>query len=161
PRPAAPARALPRGGPMNHPDLERLTSWVHGFLEPGEAAAVEEHLSRCTECAGTAEGVREEARLLSREIGSPERLSALKAGLLHAAGRAPARGRGLLWQIPVAAAVLFGLVAVLFSPRSRHCLVDGRVALDDGRVVAAPMDLAASESWRLQALEKVKVRLSD
>jgi hypothetical protein len=141
---------------MNHPDLDRLTSWVHGLPDP----EVDSHLPACPECRAAAEGLREEAQLLAREIGSPERLAALKAGLLHAAGRRrPARL--LLWQIPVAAAVLIGLVAVLLSPGARHSVVDGRVALEDGRVVAAPMDLAASQSWQLQALETVRVSLAD
>jgi ferric-dicitrate binding protein FerR (iron transport regulator) len=39
--------------------------------------------------------------------------------------------------------------------------VDGRVALEDGRVIAAPMDLAASQSWQLEALENARVSLAD
>jgi len=145
---------------MTHPDLDRLTSWVHGFLESADAAGVEEHVSSCGECRETVDDLREEARLLSREMASPERLAALKAGLLRgAAGRRPSRG--LLWQVPVAAAVLIGLVGVLLSPGSRHSLVDGRVALEDGRVVSAPMDLAASQSWQLRAVDKASVRMSD
>ncbi len=141
---------------MNHPDLDRLTSWVHGLPDPG----VEEHVPGCPACRDAAEDLREEARVLSQEIGSPERLAALKAELLHAAGRGrPARL--LLWQVPVAAAVLFGLVAVLLPPGARHSVVDGRVALEDGRVVAAPVDLAASKSWQLQAVEDVRVSLAD
>jgi hypothetical protein len=141
---------------MNHPDLDRLTSWVHGLPDP----EIDTHVPGCAGCRDTAEGLREEARVLAREIGSPERLAALKAGLMHAAGRRrPARL--LLWQIPVAAAVLIGLIAVLLSPGSRHSVVDGRVALEDGRVVAAPMDLAASQSWQLRALENARVSLAD
>jgi hypothetical protein len=145
---------------MTHPDLDRLTSWVHGFLEPGDAGGLEEHVSGCPECRRAAEGLREEARFLSREMAPSERLKALKEGLLRAAeGRRPSRG--LLWQVPVAAAVLIGLVAVLLSPGSRHRLVDGRVALEDGRVVAAPTELAASQPWQLRAVDKASVRLSD
>jgi FecR-like protein len=142
---------------MNHPDLDRLTSWVHGLPD----SDVDAHVSSCPECRDTAAALREEARLLSREIGSPDRLAALKAGLLqHATGRRrPVRG--LLWQIPVAAAVLFGLVAVLLSPGGRHRLTDGRVALEDGSVVTAPVELAASKSWQLQAVETARVRMSD
>lgn len=146
---------------MTHPDLERLTSWVHGLLGSGEAAAVEDHVAKCETCRRTARAVHEEGRLISREIGLPERLAALKAGLLQAAGGRPARSRGLLWQAPVAAAALIGLVAALLSPGERHRLVDGRVALADGRVVAAPTDLPAAQAWDLQALEAARLRLSD
>jgi len=145
---------------MKHPDLDRLTSWVHGFLEAGEADSVRAHVSDCADCRETVDELRDEARLLTREIAAPERLSALKGRLLQAAaGRRPSRG--LFWQIPVAAAVLIGLVGVLLSPGSRHSLVDGRVALEDGRVVAAPMELAASQTWQLRAVDKASVRLSD
>jgi hypothetical protein len=145
---------------MNHPDLDRLTSWVHGFLEGGDAAEVEEHVAGCAACRDRVQGLREEARLVSRAIADPQRLAALKAGLLQAAaGKRPTRG--LLWQIPVAAAVLIGLVTALLSPGARHRLVAGQVALEDGRVVSAPLDFAASQSWQLRALEKASVRLSD
>jgi hypothetical protein len=145
---------------MKHPDLDRLTSWIHGFLEPADARELEEHVAGCAPCRDSAEGLRQEARLLSRAIADPERLSALKAGLLEAAaGKRP--GRGLLWQIPVAAAVLVGLVTALLWPGARHSVLDGRVALEDGRVVTAPLELAASQSWQLRALDKVSVRLSD
>ena len=142
---------------MTHPDLDRLTAWVHGIDDAG----VEAHVGGCPECREVATGLREEARLLSREIANPERLAALKAGLLrHATGRRrPVRG--FLWQIPVAAAVLFGLVAVLLHPGDRHKLTGGRVALEDGRVVAAPLELAASKSWQLQAVDGAQVRMSD
>jgi anti-sigma factor RsiW len=145
---------------MIHPDSDRLTSWVHGFLDAADAAEVEGHVSDCAECHEAAAGLRDEARVLSNEIASPERLAALKAGLLLAAGRRRPL-RQLLWQIPVAAAVLVGLVAVLLSPGSRHSLVEGRVALEDGSVVSAPADLAAARTWTLRALEKSSVRLSD
>jgi hypothetical protein len=145
---------------MTHPDLDRLTSWIHGFLEPDEARSVEDHASTCPECRETVEGLKEEARILARAVGSPERLAALKQELLRTAeGRRPSRG--LLWQVPVAAAVLIGLVAALLSPGSRHRLVDGRVALEDGRVVAAPIELAASQPWQLRAVDRASVRLSD
>jgi ferric-dicitrate binding protein FerR (iron transport regulator) len=144
---------------MTHPDLDRLTSLVHGFLETGEADATRDHVDGCPECRDAVESLHEEARLLAREILPPARMAALKEGILQAAGRR--RARGLLWQIPVAAAVLLGLIGVLLSPGTKHGLTDGRVSLPDGRVVAAPMDLSASESWRLQALEKSQVRLSD
>ncbi|HVR87876.1 MAG TPA: FecR domain-containing protein [Planctomycetota bacterium] len=145
---------------MNHPDLDRLTAFVHGFLEPGEAALVESHVSGCPECRATASQLRAEARILSEAISRPERLSALKAGLVQAA--AGRRGvRALLWQVPLAAAVLFGLIGVLLSNGARHSLVEGRVALQDGREVAAPGELAGSRAWELRALGKVRVRLSD
>ena len=142
---------------MSHPDLDRLTSWVHGLPDND----VEAHVAGCPECRESAAGLREEASLLAREIAAPERLAALKAGLLqHAEGRRrPARG--LLWQIPVAAAVLFGLVAVLLTPGGRHRLTDGKVALEDGSIVAAPVELAAEKSWQLRAVEPARVRMSD
>jgi hypothetical protein len=145
---------------MTHPDLDRLTSWVHGFFEGADAAEVAEHVAACPGCRETAEGLRDEAQLLTRAIADPERLAALKDGLLHAASgkRSP---RGLLWQFPVAAAVLIGLVAVLLWPGARHRVVDGRVALEDGRVVSAPLELAASQSWQLRAVDKVSLQLSD
>jgi len=142
---------------MTHPDLDRLTGWIHGVPDPD----VDIHVGGCPQCRDAAAGLREEAALLSREIGSPERLAALKAGLLqHASGRRRSV-RGLLWQIPVAAAVLFGLVAVLLSPGGRHQLTDGRLALEDGRVVQAPIEFAASKSWQLRAVEPARVRISD
>jgi len=142
---------------MSHPDLDRLTAWVHGV----DDADVDVHVGSCPECQRAVAGLREEAALLSREIGSPERLAALKEGLLyHASGRRrPVRG--LFWQMAVAAAVLFGLVAVLLSPRGRHQLTDGRLALEDGSIVEAPVDLAASKSWQLRAVEPARVRMSD
>ena len=141
---------------MTHPDRDRLTAWVHGVAD----AEVDAHLPACTECRESADALKQEARLLSREIGDPERLAALKAGLLQAAGRRRPI-RGLLWQIPVAAAALIGLVAVLLFPGSRHRVLGGRVALEDGRVVEAPVELAAGESWQLRAVGNVSVRLSD
>jgi len=142
---------------MNHPDLDRLTAWVHGVSDPD----AETHVTGCPDCRASVAAIREEAQVISREIGSPERLAALKAGLLqHAAGkRRPIRG--LLWQIPVAAAVLFGLVAVLLSPGGRHRLTEGRVALEDGNVVSAPIELVASKPWQLQAVDAAKVQMSD
>lgn len=142
---------------MSHPDLDRLTSWVHG-LPDGELDA---HVDRCPSCRDTVAALREEARLLAREIGSPERLAALKAGLLQHAGGRRRSVRGLLWQIPVAAAVLVGLVAVLLSPGGRHRITDGRVALEDGSVVAAPVELAAVKPWQLRAVEPARVQMSD
>jgi FecR protein len=147
---------------MTHPDLDRLTCWVHGLLEPEEADVTRDHVAVCASCRDAADGVREEAQLLAREILSPDRMAALKEGILQAAGHRPARRVGLLWQIPVAAAVLFGLVSVLLlSPGAKHRLVDGRVTLQDGRVVAAPLDLSAVQSWQVQALDKAQVQLSD
>ncbi len=142
---------------MTHPDRDRLTAWVHGFAD----ADVDAHLSACPECRESAETLKEEARLLSREIGDPQRLAALKAGLLLAAGGRRRPLRGLLWQIPVAAAALIGLVAVLLFPGSRHRVLEGRVALEDGRVVEAPVELAAQQTWQLQAVGKASVLLSD
>jgi len=145
---------------VTHPDLDRLTLWIHGFLEAGEGAALESHLSGCAECRAAAAAVREEATLLSREIARPERLLALKTRLLEAAS-VKRVSRGLLWQVPVAAAVLLGLVGVLFSGGARHSLVEGRATLNDGREIAAPSDLAASETWQLRAVDRVRVRLMD
>jgi hypothetical protein len=145
---------------MTHPDLGRLTSWVHGFLEPGDASGTEDHVAACPECRRAVEGLREEARVLSRELAPSKRLAAIQEGLFRTAqGRRPSRG--LLWQAAVAAALLIGLIAVLLSPGSRHRLVEGRVALEDGRVVEAPTDLAASQPWQLRAVAKASVRLSD
>src|SRR4029079_3740345 len=96
-RPGAPARPLSWGLAMNHPDLDRLTSWVHGFLESADAGEIEDHVAGCAACRDLAEGLREEAKLLSRAIAAPERLSDLKARLMDAAaGKRP--NRGLLWQ---------------------------------------------------------------
>jgi hypothetical protein len=145
---------------MTHPDLDRLTAWVHGFLEGAEASEVDEHVAGCPSCREAVQGLRDEAQLLTRAIAHPERLAALKEGLIHAASGKRSY-RGLMWQIPVAAAVLIGLVTVLLSPGARHSLVDGQVALEDGRVVSAPLDLAASQSWQLRAVDKVSLRLSD
>src|SRR5262249_49785106 len=91
---------------------------------------------------------------------SPDRLAALKQGLLDATD-GTRRGRGLRWQVAVAAAVLLGLVGVLFSSRSPYRLVDGRLALEDGRLLEAPQDLSAAQSWRVRAVEKASVRLAD
>jgi hypothetical protein len=142
---------------MSHPDLDRLTSWVHGISDPD----LDAHVAGCSSCRETADALREEARVLTREIGSPERLAALKAGLLQHAGGRRRSSRGLLWQIPVAAAVLIGLVAVLLSPGGRHRITDGRVALEDGRIVAAPMELTSAKTWQLQAVGPARLRMSD
>ena len=58
---------------MNHPDLDRLTSWVHGLSD----ADLDGHVAACPSCRETTDALREEARVLAREIGSPERLAAL------------------------------------------------------------------------------------
>jgi len=142
---------------MSHPDLDRLTSWVHGLGDEN----LEPHVASCPSCRDTADALREEAALLAREIGSPERLAALKAGLLQHAGGRRRPVRGLLWQIPVAAAVLIGLIAVLLSPGGRHRITDGRVALEDGSVVTAPVELAAAKPWQLRAVEPARLRMSD
>jgi hypothetical protein len=152
---------------VTHPDLDRLTSWVHGFAEPAESEETRSHVTACAECRWAAEGLREEARILSQElevspeISSPERLRALQEGLLRAATAKIRPARGLLWQVPVAAAVLLGLVGVLLSSGPRHSLVDGEVRLKDGRVLSAPSELAGSQAWHLEAQGKTCVRLSD
>ena len=147
---------------MSHPDLDRLTSWVHGLLEPGESEATRSHVADCPDCADDAEVLREEGRLLSREILPPERIAALKEAILESAdAHRQSRWRGLLRQIPAAAIVLIGLVATLLPGGARHRLLDGRVTLQDGRVVDGPLDLDGSRSWRMQAVEKAQVRLSD
>jgi ferric-dicitrate binding protein FerR (iron transport regulator) len=147
---------------MNHPNLERLTAWVHDLLEPVDARETADHLAACADCRGDADHLRDEARAIAAEIAPDARLAALKERLLREtpAARRP-RSAGLFWQASLAAAVLFGLVAVLLSPGPHHRLTAGRVALEDGREVSAPLDLAASKSWRLRAIEKSSVRLSD
>ena len=145
---------------MTHSDQDRLTLWIHGFLEAGDGAAIERHLSDCGDCRAAAAAIREEARLLSREIARPEQLLALKNRLLEVASGKRV-SRGLLWQVPVAAAVLLGLVGVLFSGGPRHSLVEGRATLNDGRVIAAPSDLSASETWQLRSMDQVRMRLVD
>jgi len=151
---------------MSHPDLNVLTAWIHEFLEPGESGAVSAHVSECAECRATLERLRGEAEAIAAEIAPDGRLAALKDRLLRQAATdtprvAARRGRGLLWQVPLAAVVLVGLVAVLVSPGPRHQLVAGRVALEDGHEVAAPTEFTGLRSWRLQAVEKSSVRLSD
>ena len=89
---------------MSHPDLDRLTSWVHGLLDLDDAAAVDAHVAACADCRETADEVQDEGLLIAKEIASPERLGALKSRILASAGRRP--NRSLWWQIPVAAAVL-------------------------------------------------------
>lgn len=143
---------------MNHPDLDRLTAWVHELLEPAEARPLEDHAAECAECRDLVERLHEEARALAAEIAPEPRLSALKQALLQPPRP---RSRGLLWQIPLAAAVLFGLLAVLLWPGPRHRLTAGRVALEDGREVAAPVDFAGSKSWNLRAVDRASVRLSE
>jgi len=143
---------------MNHPDLDRLTAWVHELLEPAEARPLEDHAAECAECRDLVERLHEEARALAAEIAPEHRLSALKQTLLQAPRP---RSRGLLWQIPLAAAVLFGLLTVLLSPGPRHSLTAGRVALEDGREVAAPVDFAGSKSWNLRAVDRASLRLSE
>jgi len=146
---------------MSHPDLDRLTAWIHGLQEPAEANDTQDHVAACPECREVAEGLREEARLIAREILPPGRADELKERILQVAGRRPRRWRGWLWQVPAAAAVLIGLLALLSSQAGRHRLMDGRVALPDGSVAAAPWDLDGSLSWQLRALEKARVQLRD
>ena len=151
---------------MSHPDLDRLTAWVHELLEPLEAAELTSHLSECATCREAADRLGEEARALTAEIAPEDRLNALKESLIRRAESASvasprSRSRGLFWQIPLAAAVLVGLVAVLASPGPRHSLVSGRVALEDGHEVSAPTDFMGSKSWRLRAVDRASVRLSD
>lgn len=143
-----------------HPELDRLTAWVHGFLDDPEAAEVGAHVADCPDCLEAADQVRDEARLLEQALAPSPRLTTLKQELLDAA-EGKRRSRGLLWQVPLAAAVLLGLVGVLFSSRSPHRLLDGRLALDDGRVLEAPRELPAAQSWQLRALEQAIVELAD
>lgn len=147
---------------MIHPDLDRLTAWIHELLEPAEAREVADHAVGCAECRELAERLREEAHAIAAGIAPEGGLADLKDRLLRRAGAAPPRrSRGLLWQIPLAAAVLVGLVAIVLSPGPRHRLLSGRVALEDGREVAAPVEFAGSKSWRLRAVGTASVRLSD
>jgi hypothetical protein len=151
---------------MIHPDIDRLTAWVHELLEPEDVAPLAAHVSECADCREKSECLRREARVLAAEIAPKRRLADLKERLMRSAEKtsppaASRRNRGLLWQIPLAAAVLVGLIAILASPGPRHSLVAGRVALEDGQEVAAPTDLTGLKSWRLQAVEKASVRLSD
>ena len=148
---------------MSHPDLDRLTSWVHELLEPAEAHEVAGHVEDCGECRDDADHLREEARAIASEIAPDARLAALKEKLLREAATPARRPRfaGLIWQVPLAAAVLLGLVAVLLSPGPHHRLTAGRVALEDGRELSAPTDLAASKAWQIRAIEKSSVQLSD
>jgi anti-sigma factor RsiW len=145
---------------MNHPDLNRLTIWIQGFLETDDAAEVESHVSVCRECGVLSDGLREEARILTSALSSPDRLNALKAGLLQSVGRRRP-WRGLLWQVPLAAVALLGLIGVLLSGGGRHDLIAGRVELQDGRIATAPSELTASQAWRFRALDQVRVRLCD
>ncbi len=139
---------------MTHPDLDRLTAWVHELLPPPEAGELEGHAASCPDCRALAGRVRAEARVVAGALApSP----GLQARLL---GEARPR-RGLLWQVPLAAAVLAGLLGILLWPGPRHELVAGRLALEDGREVAAPVGFAASKPWRLLALDRASVRLSD
>lgn len=146
---------------MSHPDLDRLTAWVHGLQESEEANDTQDHVAACAECREVSESLREEARLIAREILPPGRADELKERILQAADRRPRRWRGWLWQVPAAAAVLLGLLTLLFSQAGPHRLVDGRVSLPDGSVAAAPLDLDGARSWQLLALEKARVELRD
>src|SRR5262245_44996998 len=99
-----------------HPDIDRLTSWVHDLLDPSEAGSVAGHGSGCASCREAADLLRAEARVLAAEISPDSRLEALKEKLLRQAeaGTVPAvsrRGKGFFWQVPLAAAVLVGLIA--------------------------------------------------
>jgi hypothetical protein len=146
---------------MSHPDLDRLTAWVHELLDPHGAIAVEEHVARCAGCGARADRVRREGDVLARALVPSGRLAALKAGLLRRAAEPAARRPGLSWQIPLAAVVLVGLVAALASPGPAHRITAGRVALEDGRELRAPAVLAATKPWSVTAVETVRVRLSD
>lgn len=145
---------------MIHPDLDRWTAYVHGVLDASETFPLEGHLAGCAECRETVGDLQEEARILTREIASPLRLSALKARILEAAeGRRP--GRSVMGQIPVAAALLVGLAAALLAPGARHHLTDGRVVLEDGKVLSAPATLDGVRSWEMTAVAKARFRLAD
>lgn len=151
---------------MTHPDTDRLTAWVHDLLDPSEVAPLVEHLSGCAPCREASDLLRREARVLAGEISPASRLEALKEKLLRqaepkASAASSRHGRGFLWQVPLAAAVLVGLVAVLASPGPRHRLVEGRVALEDGQELVAPSDLEGLTSWRLEAKDRASLRLSD
>lgn len=147
---------------MNHPDLDRLTAWVHELLEPSEAREVEGHVTGCADCRELGHRLRDEAHAIAAEIAPEGRLADLKESILRKAAAAPPRrGRGLLWQIPLAAAVLVGLIAVVLSSGPRHSLTAGRVELEDGREVTAPVGFAGSKPWRFRAVDKASVRLSD
>lgn len=136
---------------MTHPDLDVLSAWVHGGVEPD---GLPEHVDACAECRDQAEALRDEARLLEGALAAP---ADLEARLLEQARPR----RSLLWQIPIAAAVLLGLVALLAEPGRRHEVVSGRLALDDGRELAPKAELAAEKSWRIRAVEPSRIRLAD
>jgi hypothetical protein len=147
---------------MTHPDSDRLTAWVHELVEPADAVGIADHVAECADCREEVDRLREEAQAVLSAIAPRERLDALKERLLREAG-GPARRRvgGLSWQVPLAAAVLVGLVTVFLAPGPRHTVTAGRVELEDGHAVSAPLDLARSKSWSLRAVERSSVRLSD
>ena len=101
---------------MNHPDLDRLTAWVHECLDPEDAAALKAHVVQCGECREMVDRLREESFTLAAELAPEHRLKDLRERLLRRAeaGDPPAvPRRALLWQAPLAAALLLGLVALL------------------------------------------------
>jgi hypothetical protein len=149
---------------MTHPDLDRWTAWVHELLDPEDAAALEAHVARCGECREMVERLREEACTLAVELAPEHRLKDLRERLLRRAeaGEPPAAPRrGLLWQAPLAAALLLGLVAILAWPTPRTLLTTGRVALEDGRELSAPAEFAGFKAWRIRTVEKATMRLVD
>jgi ferric-dicitrate binding protein FerR (iron transport regulator) len=147
---------------MNHPTLEELTGWVHDLLGTADALRVKAHVAGCAGCRDQAKRLREEARALAQAIAPDERLAALRNRILEKAGlsRRP-RGAGLFWQVPLAAAVLLGLLAVFLSPGPSHRLIEGRVAFPDGVEVSAPHAFPVWTPWRIRAKEKSKVAFSD
>ncbi len=141
---------------MSHPDLDRLTAWTHGLLDSDAARETGRHVASCDACGARADRVRAEGEALARALAPP---AGLRERLLRRAGVRPSRG--LAWQVPLAAAVLLGLLAVFLFPRPGHRLETGRLALEKGGDLAAPAELRADRAWRLRAVEKARLRLSD
>jgi anti-sigma factor RsiW len=150
---------------------ERLDAWVDGELDPRAAAEVEAHLASCALCQARERRLRQllaHAASLPRSITPPRDLW---PDIARRIGRERtwswAAGGFQPWALAVAATVLVGLVAVLWSGRAPSAARTVEIpaatpearraalpAVSDPVLAAAERDYEAAANALLEALQK-------
>jgi hypothetical protein len=86
---------------------ERIALWVGGDLAPEEAAAVEQHVAACADCAGLARGLEEDRAWLAS--GPPETAEVDFAAMRREIRRSTVRPRRDWMWLAAAAAILLAV----------------------------------------------------
>jgi predicted anti-sigma-YlaC factor YlaD len=149
---------------------ERLDAWVDGELDARAAAEVEAHLAGCALCQARERRLRQllaHAASLPRSITPPRDLW---PDIARRIGRERtwswAAGRPQPWALAVAATVLVGLVAVLWTGRAPSAVRTVEIpaatpearraalSVSDPVLAAAERDYEAAANALLEALQK-------